>query len=347
MSAARAHAPPPIIVEVNEHHLISPHLALQGSEGALVLIDSHDDMGAGPLDVGTWLLPAAARGCFGTVLWCSAWCTNLPDSDFTVSLLPKEWADAAAATTAVVCAPRAPPPAAWQALWGDACVPRAALAPAQVRELRPLRVIKTDAAGCARTLAAWAAGARGAPASQQLTVDLDYFSVRNPGLRAVPFNALPGFRRELLALARRVPMERGGAFAAALEALVAGSDGPREALPAVAAAAGIALESSDGERLLHLLATAEEAFQLLPGLRDLDAALQALLLANLAEHEATEEELDALEAGVKGIAAAAPWTAPITIARSELYTPRRQLADIGARARRALAAARTAGGAPR
>ena len=342
MSGARADSPPSII-EVDEHHLVTPHLVHQGQFGALVLVDSHDDMGAGPLDVGTWLLPAAARGCFGTVLWCSAWCTNLPDCDFTVSLLPAAWSSDTAAT-AVVCAPRAPPPAAWVALWGEACVPRASLAPAQVRELRPLRVIKTTAAGGARMLAAWAAGARGAPTSQQLTVDLDFFSVRNPGVRAVPFNSMPGFRRELLALARRVPMERGGAFVAALEALVAGGNGPREALPAVAAAAGIAPASSDGERLLRLLATAEEAFQLLPGLRDLDAALQALLLAGLAEHEATEEELDALEAGVKDIAAAAPWMAPITIARSELYTPRRQLAGIGARARRALAVAREAGG---
>jgi len=80
-----------MIIEVDEHHHVLPHLAPQGENGALVLLDSHDDMGAGPLDVGTWLLPAASRGCFGTVLWISAWCTNLPDADFSVSVLPAAW----------------------------------------------------------------------------------------------------------------------------------------------------------------------------------------------------------------------------------------------------------------
>ena len=324
-----------VIVEFDEHHHVTPHLVVQGEDGALVLVDSHDDMGCGPLDVGTWLLPAAARGCFGTVLWVSAWCTNLPDADFRVSVC-----SAGDGTTAISYAPNSPPPPAWAALWGEACMPRTLMAPALRRELRPLRIIKTNAAGGVRLLETWNSGARGSPISQQMTIDLDYFSVRNPGVRSIPFGDLPGFRRELIALARRVPMERGAAFIEALEALVAGSDGPHEALPAVAAAAGIAPVSPDGERLLHLLATAEEKFQLLPGLRDLDSALQALLLVGLAEHEATTEELNILEAGVTALAAAARWISPTTIARSELYTPRRQLEDIRARARRALTFAR-------
>jgi hypothetical protein len=332
MSASSTSTGKPVsIVEFDEHHLITPHIVVQGEDGALVLIDSHDDCGAGPLDVGTWLLPAAARGCFGTVLWISAWCTNLPDADFRVSVC-----SAGDGTTAISYT--TPPPPAWAALWGEACMPRTLMAPAQRRELRPLRIIKTNAAGGVRILELWNSGARNSPTSQQMTIDLDYFSVRNPGVRSIPFGDLPGFRRELIALAKRVPMERGAAFIEALEALVAGSDGPHEALPAVAAAAGITPASSDGERLLHLLATAEEKFQLLPGLRDLDSALQALLLVGLAEHEATTEELNILEAGVTALAAAARWISPTTIARSELYTPRRQLEDIRARARRALTA---------
>ena len=320
---------PVSIVEFDEHHLITPPIVVQGEDGALVLIDSHDDMGHGPLDVGTWLLPAVARGCFGTVLWISAWCTNLPDADFRVSVC-----SAGDGTTAISYS--TPPPPAWAALWGEACMPRTLMAPALRRELRSLRIIKTNAAGGVRILELWNSGARNSPTSQQMTIDLDYFSVRNPGVRSIPFGDLPGFRRELIALAKRVPMERGAAFIEALEALVAGSDGPHEALPAVAAAAGITPVSSDGERLLHLLATAEEKFQLLPGLRDLDSALQALLLVGLAEHEATTEELNILEAGVTALAAAARWISPTTIARSELYTPRRQLEDIRARAHRAL-----------
>ena len=365
-AAKRRRAPSVGIVEFDEHHHITPYLAVQGERGCLCLYDSHDDMGVGPMDIGTWLLPAAARGCFGTILWASAWCKNLPNCNFEVALLVGDSASSESPLTVVYSSP--PPPPAWRALWGDACVPRSSISSAQCARLRPLRIIKTDASGVARQLVSWQAAAavpaesiatarpRRAvafagcaaaaataimhPTSFQLTVDLDFFSVRNPALRSIPFSDLPGFRRDLIALAQRVPMERGAAFVGALEALVAGDDGPHEALPAVAAAAGIAPASTAGDSLLRFLALVEATFQLLTDLRHMESTLQGLLLVNLAEHEATHAELDMLETGLARAAVAVRWCAPIAIARSELYTPRRQLPDILARTRRALAAAK-------
>ena len=104
-------------------------------------------------------------------------------------------------------------------------------------------------------------------------------------------------------------------------------------------------------RLLALLASAEvrfnEELRSLPALR---RVLDTLLLANLAEHEATNEELDMLEVGLQRIVArvlrcgsgGGGGVGPVLIARSEMYTPRRQLGDILARARRAVAMAMAA-----
>jgi hypothetical protein len=259
-----------------------------------------------------------------------------------------------------------------------------------------------------------------APTHFVVSLDLDFFSVRNPALRSVPWTDTPSFRRELIALARRVPMERGLDFVSALERLAIEEDTSAEdVLPAVADAAGVSgrLERA---RLLELLGAAEEKLQQLRDLRHLRQVLDlGLLLATLAEHEATEEELDELQgalqsvlvrlargdaaaegAAAEGAAAAgaaaagaaaagaaagaaaegipadadaaslsaasaaaeasagadvgaqvaplAPALAPahaarllwpVLVARSELYTPRRQLERIRERARRAIGAA--------
>jgi len=195
----------------------------------------------------------------------------------------------------------------------------------------------------ARGAAAYAPPVVPPPTAFALSVDLDFFSVRNPALRALPFSDTPGFRRDLIALAKRVPMEAGMGFITALEALVAGTDSPLDALPVVAHAAGITPNprSGDGAQLLALLASAEVRFnEAVRSLGTLRAVLDTLLLAGLAEHEATHEELEALEGGLRAVAAALVGSGqlalPIVVARSEMYTPRRQLADIVARALRAL-----------
>jgi len=181
------------------------------------------------------------------------------------------------------------------------------------------------------------------PSSYQLTVDLDFFSVRAPALRALPFGDSPGFRRDLIALAKRVPMEAGLRFRQALEELVSSDSGPQDVLYAVAAAAGVRPGSTEGAELLSLLASIEHRFnEDLRSLVALGRVLDTLLLANLAEHEATHEELDTLERGVAAAASralrAGGTPLPVLVARSEMYTPRRQLLDIRARAQRAVAA---------
>jgi hypothetical protein len=426
------------IVEVDEHHRVLP--LLPPTVGAcLVAFDSHDDLGvparlvdaaipalraaaAAPpggdglaarvpdVDIGTWLLPAVYAGRFATVLWVSAWATNLPHADFCARLGPHAFVGEGRTSLAVVVDGSVPP--AWRALWADYAVDEATLSPGERAACVAFRVIMTDAAGALAVLDGWlgsggggSAGAAGAPPEPgdappppraakrartragaaaaaaggaplprrvhvppptafALSVDLDYFSVRNPAIRALPWSDTPGFRRALIALAKRVPMERGLAFVGALEALVAGSDSPADALPAVAAAAGVDPASTAGAELLSLLASAEVRFN--DGIRSLATlrgVLDTLLLAGLAEHQATHEELDALEAGLTAVVArlargggggggggggAAPppplaW--PAVVARSELYTPRRQLADVRARALRAIHAGAAAAGA--
>ena len=370
--AAPHSASPGTIIEVDEHHLIAPSLTLLGAHGCLVAFDSHDDLGvppslhspegasltasvtAGQLDIGTWILPAIFAGAFSTVLWINKWAKNLPHTSFCASLGPHAFPHGSA--LAVLCDP-AEVPAAWRALWADYCLPPSAITPAEQRALKfvPFRVVMTDAAGAHRNLKAWADAARredsvavGAPppraASKRprdesgpvplprrfmLSVDLDYFSVNNPAKRSVPWAGDPGFRRDLIAF----------------ESMVAGEDSPHDALPAVAKAAGIKPDSAEGEKLLSLLASCEVKFnediKSLPSLR---AVLDNLLLMNLAEHASTHEELAVLEKGFAGVVArvmarggGGVW--PAHIARSELYTPPRQLADIRARARRAIEAA--------
>ena len=183
------------------------------------------------------------------------------------------------------------------------------------------------------------------PTSYQVTIDLDFFSVRNPALRSLPWTSIPRFRLDLIALAKRVPMERGDAFSAALQSLVAGEGTPHSVLPAIAHAVGLCSHTSpEAQSLLPLLASIEVRFQDLSDLPHMRAALSSLLLANLAEHEATNEELNALERGLGAllsrVIAATPGGSarvpPVLIARSELYTPRRQVANVCARARRAV-----------
>jgi hypothetical protein len=385
------------IVEVDEHHHITHSISPQGPTGCLLFFDSHDDLGPPSrllgasrlaslrrgtaaslesLDIGTWILPAVFSGRFSTILWVSAWTTNLPHASFTALVGPHNFEDCGPAL-AVACTPAVP--AAWRALWADYCLPTSSLSQASLKAMVPFRVVHTDCAGAVRQLKQWqqaaatssssssgggapsrkrrlsalgsAASAPAAappspplPTSYQCSIDLDFFSVRNPALRSIPWTEHPSFRRELIALARRVPMEHGAAFTDALEALASSQD-TQAALGALLSC-GLPPPPTPGAALTlrSLLATIAVRFSSdLHGRQHLRAVLCSLLLANLAEHESTEEELEALEAGCRlvlraayggGGAAAIP---PVLIARSELYTPRRQLADILGRARRLVA----------
>ncbi len=396
-------------LEVDEHHLITASLIHQGDAGCLLIFDSHDDLGVPPrllgsaalsavkrgdarsvasMDIGTWILPAIYAGKFSTVLWVSAWTTNLPHASFTALVGPHKFSDCGLALS-VACAPSVP--ADWRALWADYCLPIASLSASELKGMVPFRVVHTDAGGAVKVLRRWReaaaahAGGEGAgttcppsrkrrrssscagggasgggdspstsspstscaspplPTTFQCTIDLDFFSVRNPALRAIPWTEHPSFRRELIALARQVPMAKGAAFVDTLEKLAAYQD-PAAALPALLKC-GISPGATPGAKLtlLSLLSTIAVRFAAdLHGPSHLRAVLSSLLLVALAEHEATVEELQALEGACASVLMAA-WPArgaaaipPILIARSELYTPRRQLKDIVDLARRAV-----------
>lgn len=391
------------VIETDEHHHVTPHLALLGDHGCLVAFDSHDDLGAprrlcagsfaafrrlrepggltaafnrGELDIGTWILAAIYAGAFSTVLWINKWATNLPFCMIEAHIGP--FAFDTGVELAVVVGPNVPP--GWLALWADHVVPAASVSPATRDCFVPFRVVATDAVGAMAQLKTWTrlAGGDGTglvaqtatsrprrnlrpstpatagtnsvqlllpppppPRQYQISIDLDYLSVRNPATRSVPFHETPAFRRELLALAARVRMENGEAFVAALEALVAGDDTPYDALPKIAAAAHIDTRGSSGARLLSLLASAEVRFnEDVRSLPSLQRILDALLLAGLAAHESTNEELAELETSMAAVIACVSQSGcceeTAVVARSEMYIPRRQLTDLRVLAYRAL-----------
>jgi hypothetical protein len=219
--------------------------------------------------------------------------------------------------------------AEWRALWGDDYV--STLPRGGVRN--PLHVVVTHLAGCARALSVL-------PETQPwyLTLDLDFFSTRNPALRSLPFQEDPSFCKALWRLARTVPVTQGDSFHRALLALAPGSRTCfAEALAQLrAAAVGTPYESAmcdDDVRDTAQAAVARFA-ELSAGLRE--AAYSALLRAHLADHQSTEMELDALLVDFAGIARTClkqPHACfQVLIARSEMYTTKRQAKRIRDRA---------------
>ena len=218
-------------------------------------------------------------------------------------------------------------PAEWRALWGDDYV---SPAPRDC-ERYPLRVVVAHVVGAERALSAVA---NNCPATQPwfLTLDLDFFSTRNPALRSLPFQEEPSFCKALWRLARSVPVVKGDALHQALLALTPAA-GARADAAAVAAllrrcAVGTPYEAAMGEE--ELLGVAQAAVARFAELTEegREAAYSAMLRAHLADHQPTETELEALQTDFACIARTVllqhAACLQVLVARSEVYTTRRQ-----------------------
>ena len=114
----------------------------------------------------------------------------------------------------------------------------------------PLRIVVADSAKAASAVArennrrGAACRKSGAAAPQwALSLDLDFFSTRNPAQRSLPFDAFPSFRLALWRLACATPIGQGNQLYAALDRLLDGDLECDEAIAAVeAAACGTAAE---------------------------------------------------------------------------------------------------------
>lgn len=70
-----------------------------------------------------------------------------------------------------------------------------------------------------------------------LSLDLDFFSTRNPALRILPFDSHPSFRRALWKVASAVPIESGVLFHSALDDLLEGERAAEEVVNVILAVA--------------------------------------------------------------------------------------------------------------
>lgn len=343
---------PVTVAEVDEHHHVLQsdvfRTALQEASGlVLVNFDSHDDLGVPPpspglsstdaavlqaaCDVGTWIVPLLAHRAVRTLVWVTAW-ANIPRGRFDAFVVRHPCGKLAIGGANV--------PPIWRSLWGDDYTADAALAskPGQpgAPVVHPFRVVVTDAKDAVRDLKCeLARGDRAARASVRcaLSVDIDFFSTRNPALRSLPFSDHPSFAKAIWRLARAVPIVKGDAFHAALVRLVAPGEDPHalvEAIVKVAVGTPYEARPPRHEVVSTVHAAVERFKKLSRGQRE--DAYGALLRAHLADHQATPAELKQLMEHFQEAAAvvmAQPGACrKAVLARSEMYTTKRQASDI-------------------
>jgi len=324
-----------LIFEVDEHHhvLLAPSVAallLSRPGASLLLFDSHDDLGVpaelqttddpaalvAACDIGSWIMPLLSSGALSRVLWVTAY-ANVPPCAFACCV---HQSPAGAITVS-----GAGVPPLWRALWGDAyctTTPEWACHAVSIEVVAPC-----DAVAAVRCL----------PVDKGLhvTLDMDFFSTRNPARRSLPFDEFPSLRRGLWALAQAVPIESGLEFHTILLRMLAGEDSHATIAAALrSTATGTAWGPPlNATAIDDIVAAAPPRFAALsPG--GCAAAVQALLLAHLPDHVSTESEIVALLASFADTLAAArsggaPVCDEVLLARSAgMYTPPRQLADI-------------------
>jgi hypothetical protein len=172
-------------------------------------------------------------------------------------------------------------------------------------------------------------------------MDIDFFSTRNPAQRSLPFVDHPSFAKAIWRLARAVPIIQGDAFYDVLTRLSdAGEDPAQLVARMLKVATGTDYEprpkAEEVTRTTH--AAVERFTKLTPGQRK--HAYGALLRAHLADHQATPGELVELVAGFQAAAQVVlsqPGAAKLVlVARSEMYTTKRQAANIEAFVKAAL-----------
>ena len=340
------------VLQVDEHHHVLQadvfKAALQDQAGlVLVNFDSHDDLGVPPpslglgsreagtlqgaSDVGTWIVPLLAHRAVRTVVWVTAW-ANIPHKSFNAHVVRHPCGKLAIGGADV--------PAIWRSLWGDdyttdpapACKPGGPV-------VHPFRVVVVDVKGAAAALKdelrLLSNGRKPLDSSTNcvLSVDIDFFSTRNPALRSLPFSDHPSFAKAIWRLARTVPIIKGDAFHAALTRLVVPGEDPHEVAAAIEACASGTLYEKPMPRH-EVLSTAHAAVErfkkLSKGQRE--DAYGALLRAHLADHQATPAELkqlmDSFEAAVKVMMVQPGASREVVLARSELYTTKRQAQHI-------------------
>jgi len=350
-------APLPVTVyEVDEHHevLASASLtaALRDSAcGVLVNFDSHDDLGVPPadaalsgrasavlrgaVDVGTWIMPLAAAGALRAVIWVTAH-ADIPKGAFDARLLRHSGTGQVTVTGRQVSK-------TWRALWGEAYSAGASVADSPQLSAWPLRLVVCDSAQAAQVIAREAARL---PANIPyfLSMDLDFFSTRNPALRSLPFSEHPSFARALWRLARAVPITSGDAFHAALLRLYdVGPEGGEEELEGVVKALHAAARGTRAEArpsLDEVTTTAHAAVERFAELsqRQMEGAFDALMRAHLADHQSTADEIAVLqthfEEAARQVMRQPGAVREVLLARSEMYLNRRQAVDIRAEALR-------------
>ena len=277
-------------------------------------------------DVGTWIVPLVSLGALRVVVWVTEH-GNVTDCDFSclVHRVP---------ATGQLSISGEEVPEEWRALWGDDF----AAAPPPECETSPLRVVVCHTERAETELARVALTEARSP--WFLTLDLDFFSTRNPARRDLPFDEDPPFASALWRLARTVPISLGNEFYAGLRAL--GEEGDAgKALPHLrAAAVGTAYEPRLSDLAVQeVLALALPRFEELSP-RGREGAYGALLRAHLAEHQSTETELEVLQvcfAGIVRVVMEQPHACrEVLIARSDMYTTARLAKRIVRGAKRVL-----------
>jgi hypothetical protein len=341
------------VLQVDEHHHVLQadvfKTALQDQAGlVLVNFDSHDDLGVPPpspglgsqeagtlqgaSDVGTWIVPLLAHRAVRTVVWVTAW-ANIPRKKFNAHVVRFPCGKLAIGGAGV--------PKIWRSLWGDDFTtdPAPASGKPGGPVVHPFRVVVVDVEGAASALKDELRllynGRKplGSSTSCVLSVDIDYFSTRNPALRSLPFSDHPSFAKAIWRLARTVPIMEGDAFHAALTRLVVPGEDPHEVAAAIAACA-VGTDYEDPlprHELLSTVHAAVERFKKLSRGQRQDA-YGALLRAHLADHQATPAELkqlmESFQAAVTVMMAQPGASREVVLARSEMYTTKRQAQDI-------------------
>jgi hypothetical protein len=264
-------------------------------------------------DVGTWIVPLVSLGALRCVVWVTEH-GNIADCDFSC-LVHRVTA------TGQLCISGEEVPAEWRALWGDDF----AAAPPLVCETSPLRVVVCHTKDAEPVLARVAEAEAQSP--WFLTLDLDFFSTRNPARRDLPFDHDPPFASSIWRLARTVPISLGNEFYAGLLAVGEEQDRDKALAHFRAAAVGTGYEPRlSDESVRAVLEDALPRFAKL-SVRGRGEAYGALLRAHLAEHQSVDEELAMLQVGFAGVVRVVmeqPHACrEVLIARSDMYTTAR------------------------
>ena len=344
------------VVEVDEHHHVLRcdvlKQALQDASGAvLVNFDSHDDLGVPPADpglcspdaeallraadVGTWIIPLIAHGAVSTLVWVTAY-GNIPRNRSFEAHVVRDASGKLTVGGAAV-------PKVWRCLWGDDYSPNAA-PPKSARgaktgvTVHPFRVVVADAKDAAAMLSNEVQRARerspgGTSPRFILSVDIDFFSTRNPAQRSLPFADHPTFAMAIWRLARAVPIVNGDAFHQAL-LLLCSPEEDRHMLTQRIAKLACGTEYEQRPTLDEVVSTVHASVERFAKLTAAQRqhALAALLRAHLADHQSTELELkqlmDLFEQAAKVVMAQPGAAREVVLARSEMYTTKRQANDI-------------------